>query len=286
MSGDTKFVANAQTGTSNEGPAPDRARSYEEKFSLLNELTVTHWCNVQNGQPVLLLADAVHAGQVEEIAQFARRLRNSEVRLHLIDREKDLARINSDESLDSLREPDAGLQELSSWIVESKGALIRISGDKDPTVFEGANQDRVQAMKSADSIAMDSLTQEVMAGRMNRCVIASATDGWAKDLGISKEQLQEEIFEMCALNAPNPSTAFLREDYILEAQRMRFQALEIEELTFEGPNLNLKVGLSSDAIWLGGKKHTTDDRNIEFYANVPIGEIFTSPDWTKTMGIV
>lgn len=130
----------------------------------------------------------------------------------------------------------------------------------------------------------------VSLGFMNRCLFPQATEKWAErvfpDLTTDKAFLRlSEVFDdVCCVSADKPVEAFIGQDEILEDKREILQNLKIKTLHFEGPNTDFHIGLSEKAIWLGGRKYTTDERKIIFYANVPIGEIFTAPDWRTVEG--
>ena len=258
---------------------------------LAANLSAELWLNVQPGQPVLIRGEAPHAALMESIAEACRARGSGDVIIYTRDARALRQRLDS-EDLAQLATPPAGLKEASERIVRERGALLRVVGEEDPALFNGLDPARSAALNNAEKSASADLTHAIMAGKINRCLLPWPTPGWASQVfpNVSKDQafsqLSQVLADVCCLNAADPRKAFLEQDATLERRRKHLEALDLTGLRFEGPGTALNVGLSPLHKWLAGGKITSDERAIRYFANVPMGEIFTTPDCRTVSGTV
>lgn len=255
------------------------------------DFTANVWCNVQPGQPLLITGETCHKEFAEKIGKKAADITGARVDYHFVDSVGRRERVLSDEPIESLSSPDEDLLKISTALAAEDGAFIRIVGAEDPEILSNLDSSRKQAVLTGASHAIKPASDKIMAGLMNRCVLAAPTLGWARQVRPDLDPkdafnfLERKIFEVCCMTDSKPFDSFMEQDDRLEEKRRFLQESDSGTLIFGGPGLNLTVGLSTEAIWLGGRKHTVDDRKIPFYANVPIGEVFTTPDWRKVSGM-
>ncbi|MBX7137968.1 MAG: aminopeptidase [Oligoflexia bacterium] len=287
MSSEGPSAGASPTGASGES----KHQLYPERlsFETYARLTAGLWTNIQPGQKVAVRCDKIHAPLAEAIREAALKRGAADVQLLLVDPEADRDEIAS-RSIDDLRTAPEDLSRISADLAESRGAYIRIVGDSNPRGFEDLDPKKVEAFESGRAKAFLALSDVIMKGLTNRCVIAAPTPGWAKmvfpelEPQVAFAKLDHAIRQICYLDAEDPEGAFTAQADRLEEQRDWLQGLNLKALRFTGPGTDLTVGLSERALWLGGRKRTPS--GIVFYANVPIGEIFTTPDWRYVEGIV
>ena len=253
---------------------------------------IAEWCGVQPGQPVLIAAESTHKLLAEAAAAAAtRRSGGAPVTVHLLDTRRDLERLQG-ESLEQLRSVESWLLETADRLVAGRGAFIRIAGDDSPPEIQEVDPERIDALRSARREALTNVSREIMAGRMNRCLVAAPTARWAARVfpddppATALRRLEAAIASACCLDEDDPEAAFNADLDLLDRQRDYLQGLRLQTLRFEAPGTNLTIGLSPRAVWLAGRKETADERRITFLANVPVGEIFTTPDWRTVNGTV
>jgi len=267
-------------------PARDPEQQRLENYA---KLTAGPWANIQEGQEVFIKSESVNSRLVEEIrkAAFARGAR--EVFIKLEDKLALRQRILS-ETTEQLSAPDQELAALCKRIADNRGAFIRVEGPAKPGIFSDLDPQKCNALDEAQGKDFEPLRRIVMSGQTNRCVIAEATPGWAKHIfpelpeDIAYERLKAAISQACFLDREDPLKAFLDQSNQLEEKREILKSLDLRRLRFEGEGTDLLVGLTELAVWLGGVKQTTG--GLSFFANVPIGEIFTTPDLRLTEGRV
>ncbi len=266
-------------------------KSQLARYQTIGDLTAELWLNVQPGQEVLITGEKPHAELMKSIAAACQNKGSGDVNLHFTDTEEQRARLDN-ESLEELSVVPEDLQAKAQSLVANNGAFVRIVGEEHPNVFEGVPADKLGAFQKAQAAAQAELRANVMAGVVNRVVFPSPTQGWAEQVfptlnpNDAMAQLTQELADVCWLNAPDPKAAFLEQEGTLERNRLKFERLDLAMLEFTGPGTSLKVGLSPLHKWLGGQKITLDERQIPYFANVPIGEIFTTPDHRTVSGDV
>jgi aminopeptidase len=125
---------------------------------------------------------------------------------------------------------------------------------------------------------------------MNWLVISASVKGWADKLfpGIPSTErvmmLWKHIFDICRISTEDPIKEW--EDHLSNLTK-RAEYLNKKSyiaLRLTAPGTDLNVGLPKNHSWLGGAEVAAN--GINFVANIPTEEIFTTPDRLKTEGIV
>jgi len=100
------------------------------------------------------------------------------------------------------------------------------------------------------------------------------------------EQLWRDIAHICRLDEPDPAAAWLERIEEIWQSARRLDLLDLDALHFEGPGTDLTVGLlpSSRFAKEGGASHTR--RGVRFVPNLPTEEVYTTPDPSRTSGVV
>jgi aminopeptidase len=127
-------------------------------------------------------------------------------------------------------------------------------------------------------------------GAVQWCVAAGATPGWAQRLypqlspEAALERLWEQLYSLVRADQEDPLTAWKLHAEKLKRRCEWLNNLNISELHFQGPGTDLRVGLSWQARFTGGTHKSSS--GTEFTPNVPTEEVFTTPDWHLTTGVV
>ena len=116
------------------------------------------------------------------------------------------------------------------------------------------------------------------------------TESWAQvvfpDADDALERLWADVVHVCRLDEPDPAAAWDARIAELWEVASRIDALDLDEIRFDGPGTDLTVGLlpSSRFAREGGASHTRT--GVRHVANLPTEEIFTTPDPERTEGVV
>lgn len=121
------------------------------------------------------------------------------------------------------------------------------------------------------------------------CIVAMPNERWAKTVFPNQddayEQLYMNIMKMCMVDRENPIEAW--EQYIAKNNyyKNRLNELKIRKMHYTNSyGTDLIVEIPEDNIWINLDK--TDSEGGQMIANMPSYEVFTSPDYRKTNGIV
>jgi aminopeptidase len=100
------------------------------------------------------------------------------------------------------------------------------------------------------------------------------------------ERLWQDVVHVCRLDEPDPGAAWTERIEEIWQVASRLDALDLDALHFSGPGTDLTVGLlpSSRFAKEGGAAHTRT--GVRHVPNIPTEEVYTTPDPTRTEGVV
>jgi aminopeptidase len=97
-------------------------------------------------------------------------------------------------------------------------------------------------------------------------------------------RLSEELVHVCRLDTDDPIMAWRERADALESSAARLTEQRFDAVRFNGPGTDLTVGLLPTSRWEAARAQTRD--GIEFIANLPTEEVFTTPDPARADGVV
>ena len=98
------------------------------------------------------------------------------------------------------------------------------------------------------------------------------------------QRLWGEIAHVCRLDEPDPIAAWDARLEQLTGVATRLSELGLDELHFEGPGTDLRIGLLPSSHWIAADFETID--GIKSRPNLPTEEVFTTPDPERVEGTV
>jgi aminopeptidase len=246
------------------------------------KLVVEVGANVQSGQYVLVTADIAHAPVVREVVEQA----------YLAGaRRVDVAYADGHVRRSTLRHaPAETLTTAPAWELarlreceEAGAALIRLTGNPDPHLFDGIDPARVAA------VALDLATESrriVLGGKVAWTICAAPNAGWAQQVfgEPDVERLWDAVGVAMRFDAPDVVAAWREHRTTLAARASALEALELDAVHYVGDGTDLTVGLLPGCRWLSGSLQT--EVGVEFMPNLPTEEVFTSPDRRRADGVM
>lgn len=255
----------------------------EQRLERFADLVVRIGANVQPGQQVVLVYLIEHVDTARAIARAA--LKAGAVRvlpvvtdLHL---RKAAIELGPEEELG--RTPPYLLDWVRTW-GETRPALISLAGEPEPHLFDGL--DPVLVGK-ADPTDMRGLYLPLVMGRkLNWVIVPAPNPGWAQAvLGEPDvERLWQAVARTLRLDEDDPVAAWREHAAMLEARAAALNAARFDAVRFRGPGTDLVVGLLGGSRWLCATFET--ETGIPHLPNLPTEEVFTTPDWRRTEGVV
>ena len=259
------------------------------------DLLVSQGCNLQPGQHVLINTEPSCLELVGLAAEaFYRR------GARYVDYHVSLPRV--DRAHVELGSPQR-LTFVPGWravqidqLVDSKGCMLAFRSQDEPDLYEGfdaAGMQRVNEMTVARREAVKRWSEEgVLQRQVAWCLAGPPSPKWAAKVypelapDHAVAALWREIFRMTFADQENCGQLWSEHLDRLARRSQLLNGMAIRELHFvnEAKGTDLKVGLSSEARWVSGRKETAS--GIEVCLNIPTFEVFTTPDWRQTSGTV
>ncbi len=125
---------------------------------------------------------------------------------------------------------------------------------------------------------------------MNWTVVTAPVEGWTEKVfpDIPPENrtaiFWEAIFDMCRINELDPVSAWEKHVSDLSERRNHLNQKRYSALLFKSPGTNLKIGLPKGHIWQSARMK--NQAGIDFTANIPSEEVWTTPHKDRTEGVV
>lgn len=247
------------------------------------DLVVRVGANVQPGQEVVLIYLVEHTPIARAVTRAALRAGARRVHPVITDHHLRKAAIELGPEEELGRSPEHILDWVRSW-AETRPALISLTGDPEPTLFDGLDPGRVARAEPRD---MRMLYLPLVTGRkLNWVIVPAPNPGWAEAvLGEPDvDRLWEAVAATMRLDEPDPVEAWREHAAMLQARADSLNAARLDAIRFRGPGTDLVVGLLEGSSWMCATFET--DTGIEHLPNLPTEEVFTTPDWRRTEGVV
>jgi aminopeptidase len=258
-------------------PAPIRA---------LAELIVRFGANVQPGQIVAISSEPGKEPLARAVAEVAYEEGAKFVDLSVFDIYFKRAR--------AMHAPASTLGFVPPWygdrmrkLGEYRCANIALTGPVAPRIMDGIDP----VLLGKDMLPRVRESIETLNARTTNWTVAPCpTEGWARlvhpELGPEEalDRLWEEIAHVCRLDEEDVVESWRQRLDRLKSFAAKLDALQLSALRFHGGETDLTVGLLRSSAWQCAEMTTVD--GIVHAPNIPTEEVFTSPDPTRTEGVV
>ena len=172
---------------------------------------------------------------------------------------------------------------------EAHGSRISISPNTPPGLLDGidpaiAGRDQMPSLKEHFPV--------INAKTTNWLVVPWAVPEWARvvhpglDDAEAMRRLEEQLVYVLRLDETDAVAAWQERIGELHDIGTRLDAAAFDALHFEGPGTDLTVGLLPTSHFAKDSPGTTTVDGVNHNPNLPTEEIFSSPDPTRTEGVV
>ena len=184
---------------------------------------------------------------------------------------------------DTLGRVPAMLDHRYQDLAERSGALINIVGDPEPDLLAGVDPRRA-GLDRMPGIASRFRVQA--RAQVEWTIVAFPTEGWAKSvLGVADaDLLWEKMKPALRLDQPDPVAAWKEHIAALRGRAERLNALQLDAIHYEGPGVDLTVGLHPRHIWRVAD--LTSQAGVSGVVNMPTEEVYTAPDPNRADGVI
>jgi aminopeptidase len=247
------------------------------------ELAVRVGANVQPGQLVEVLGRIEHAPVVRAVTRAAYAAGASYVDVYYSDQHIRRAMIEGADD-DVLSWTPPWLLSRAKHIGEVNAAIVALTGEAEPELLGDLPGDRVGKARMMQ-LAEENMRQ--IAELLNNwTVVACPNEGWATSVfgEPDVDKLWEAVAYCVRLDEDDPVQAWRDHIAKLNRRATMLNELELEALHFVGPGTDLTVGILPQSRWKGGDSLTA--HGIQYVANMPTEEVFTTPAKLGTEGVV
>ena len=278
----------ATTSPAATSPVP---LTHAERLQRYARMIITAGCNLQPGQELFLSASISCAELARALTAEAYRAGAQHVTIAFGDEK--IARMHYDNCALEVFQNIPEWQALRSNSMARQGAAILSVTSEDPLAMIGIDPAKPMASAKAAHTACKEFYDALDKGRNVWCIVAGAADDWAArvfpDLAPTQatEQLWQAIFTAtrCDDAVADPILAWETHRAAFNAHKDWLNAQDFVQLHYYNSlGTDLRIGLNPTGIWNGGGDVTVDGR--EFFPNMPTEEIFTTPDYRQSEGIV
>jgi aminopeptidase len=247
------------------------------------ELAVRVGANVQPGQLVDVLARVEHATVARAVTRAAYKAGARYVDVYYSDQHIRRALIQgaADELL-SWTPP--WLLKRSVQVGDERAAVIALTGDAEPNLLADLPGDRVGKARMLE-LAEES-NRQINEQLNNWTVIGVPNAGWAEQMfgEPDLERLWKAVEYTVRLDEDDPVAAWRAHVARIGKRARTLNDLQVDSIHFKGPGTDLRVGLLPESRWQGCESVTAT--GLQYVANMPTEEVFTTPDLRRTEGFV
>ena len=247
------------------------------------ELAVRVGANVQPGQLVEVIARVEHADVARAVTRVAYEAGARYVDVYYSDQHLRRALIEYGAD-DILSWTPPWLLERAVEVGDERAAVVALTGDAEPELLADLPGERVGKARMLE-LAHES-NRQINEQLNNWTVVGVPNEGWAKQMfGEPDVDRLWELVEFCVrLDEDDPVAAWRGHVQRIGARALALNDMHVDRLHFTGPGTDLTIGLLPESRWQGVESVTA--QGISYVANMPTEEVFTTPDFRRTEGVV
>ncbi|MEP7223454.1 MAG: aminopeptidase [Actinomycetota bacterium] len=257
--------------------------SSDERLRRYAELTVRVGANVQPDQDVVVMCLIEHAEIARAVAREAYRAGARHVVVLYSDLHLRRAAIELGPEEELGWSPPYLLDWMRRW-PEERPALIALTGNPDPDLLSALDPALVGRADPREIRAL--MSTAIAARRFNWSIVSAPNSGWASQVfgEPDVERLWEAVATATRLDEPDPVEAWRAHTENLKARADALEERCFDAVRFRGPGTDLMIGLLPTSRWMCVTFET--ETGIKHIPNLPTEEVFTTPDWRRTEGVV
>jgi aminopeptidase len=253
----------------------------DDRLERYAELAVRVGANVQPSQEVFVVGLVEHAELIRALTRQAYRAGASYVNVLYGDQHVQHAMIEFG--------PDEALTHSPEWSkafakATAGNAQLGTHGNPEPELLADLDGDRVGRAVPHELVEIS--RQQHRERSFNWCAVGAPTEAWARQIfgAPDLERLWDLVSFCFRLDEGDPVDAWRQHLDRLDSRAAALTDLRPNALRYRGPGTDLTVGLLPSAHWCSARHHTAT--GVEYVANMPTEEIFTTPDPGRAEGIL
>lgn len=159
--------------------------------------------------------------------------------------------------------------------VDQMDHVLSLIAEDDKHELEGIEPQKLMRVQRAMKPYKEWRDTKENAGKLTWTLGLYATPAMAKEVGMTLKEYWEQIILACYLDFPDPISKWQKTAKEVERLKNELNKFPIETVHIQAKGTDLIVGLGAGRTWMGGSGR-----------NIPSFEVFISPDWRKTEGVI
>ena len=168
-----------------------------------------------------------------------------------------------------------------------KGAAFIMISSEFPGVMDDIPNEKIATAKSINIKTRSIFREKEISYQIPWCIAALPNELWAKKLFPNSNNAYNDLFEvickMCMVDTINPIESW--NNYLVKTREYSeiLNNLKIKKLHYTNSlGTDLTLTMPNNNVWISAANHVDDN----MFVNMPSYEIFSTPDYRKTEGIV
>lgn len=255
----------------------------EELENKYIELLLTKCLNFKKSKSLFISYNKVNKEFVEKTIEFAKKLGVEDIYIDEEDNDVKHEKLKK-ESIEEIKKDLYFDKSIWDEYAKKDASFLMLE-----TEFPGLYDD-IDPEKIATSAHINRKTRKLFREKESKylipwCIAALPNEMWAKSIYKNEDNAYEKLFsvicKMCMVDTKDPVKSW--DDYLIKTDEYvkKLNNLEIEYLVYKNSlGTNLKIYMPKNHLWTSAAEET------DMFVNMPSYEIFSSPDYRKTEGIV
>lgn len=259
----------------------------EEKLNKYADLLLKRCLSIKKGQPLYILAPMENINFIRILTSKALELGVTDIYYDLEDsyiRHEELKYLSIEELV---KRPYFNKSSFDEYAKKNAAFLMLYSDD--PDLMSDIDSDKLMATSKVSRESRPIYRKKQRLYEVPWCIACTSTLGLAKKIFKDSDNpvvdLWNIIFKICLIDEEDPIKAW--DNKVIENSKMTniLNKLQFRELHYTNSlGTDLKVELPVDHIWCGAGDMMPDGTHI--FVNMPTEEVFTTPIFNRTEGIV
>lgn len=257
----------------------------EELENKYIELLLKRCINFNKSKSLLISYDKVNKNFIEKVVMEATKLGVTDIYTDEEDYKLTYNKLKNQTKEQIINDP---YFDKSIWDEYAKKDASFLMFDTEfPNVFNDIDKEKLVVSKNKMRETRKLFREKETSYQISWCIAALPNEIWAKSLFPNDDNAYEKLFkvicEMCMVDKENPIESWNNYIEQVKKQTNKLNDLQITKLTYKNKlGTNLTVSLPKNIKWLSA----ADDGDDNMLVNMPSYEIFSSPDYRYTEGIV
>ena len=236
---------------------------------------------VSKGQPLYIVTKPYLEDFTKLLVEEATSLGITDIYIESKDPVRQRELLHSKSASECLKDTSFDRSKMNEYALKNSAFAIITSAY--PHIMDGVDEKKLG--KVSQEMAKQIQTYRDLQPKLAWCIFAVPNPFWAKEIFPLEEdatsKLWDMVFEICHINNQDDPISFWKE----KMEKKGRQAEALNRLNLE--SLHYKNGLGTDiTVYLPDAYLFTSAKESSYLVNLPSEEVFASPDYRKTEGIV